>query len=111
VNEEEHWATNDTDPQIPAALAPAVAGAWSLHNFRKQPNLQIWEVLRTKFTPGKRPDTTLTGSNGTVLHALSPADYATIYGISPLYSNSQYGQGEHIAVVARSNLFNARTMV
>jgi subtilase family serine protease len=34
VNGEEHWA-NASDPQIPAALAPAVAGVWTLHNFYK----------------------------------------------------------------------------
>ena len=106
VNGQQHWA-NASDPQIPAALAPAVAGAWSLHDFRKEPNLRISpEIFKTKYTPGKRPDTTLTGSNGQVVHALSPADYATIYNINPLYLNAQYGQGEHIAVVARSNLFD-----
>ena len=105
VNGEEHWA-NASDPQIPAALAPAITGFWSLHDFRKQPKLKISpEILKTKYTPGKRPQTTLTGSNGQVIHALSPADYATIYNINPLYVNSEYGQGEHIAVVARSNLF------
>jgi hypothetical protein len=106
VNGEEHWA-NASDPLIPAALAPAIAGAWSLHDFRKQPNLRISPKLwKTKYLPGKRPDTTLTGSNGQVVHALAPADYATIYNINPLYLNSEYGQGEHIAVVARSNLFD-----
>jgi subtilase family serine protease len=83
VNGEEHWA-NASDPQIPAALAPAIAGVWSLHDFRKRPNLRISpEILKMKYTPGKRPDTTLTGSNGQVIHALSPADYATIYNINP----------------------------
>lgn len=105
VNGEEHWA-NASDPKIPAALAPAIAGTWSLHDFLKKPNLRISpQVLKTKYTPGKRPDATLTGSNGQVVHALSPADYAIIYNINPLYTNGQYGQGEHIAVVARSNLF------
>src|SRR5713226_3203475 len=40
VNGEEHWA-NASDPQMPAALAPAVAGVWSLHDFRKQPKIFI----------------------------------------------------------------------
>jgi len=105
VNGEEHWA-NATDPQIPAALAPVVAGVWTLHDFRKKPNIRISpERLSTKYTPGKRPNTTLTGSNGQVIHALSPADYATIYNINPLYQTQVFGQGVTIAVVARSNLF------
>src|SRR6266852_5451074 len=36
VNGEEHWA-NASDPQIPAALAPVVAGVNTLHNFYKKP--------------------------------------------------------------------------
>jgi len=103
VNGEEHWA-NTSEPQIPAALAPAVAGVWSLHDFRKKPRVHISRLtLRTKYTPGVRPDTTF--NNGT-LHALSPADYATIYNINPVYANSAYGQNVTIGVVGRSNLFN-----
>lgn len=105
LNGEEHWA-NASDPQIPTALAPAVAGVWSLHDFRKKPNIRIQpEKLVTKYTPGKRPDTTLTGLGGTI-HALSPADFATIYNLNPLYANGTLGT-RTIAVVARSNLFNS----
>jgi Pro-kumamolisin, activation domain/Bacterial Ig-like domain (group 3) len=103
VNGEEHWA-NASDPQIPAALAPAVAGVWTLHDFRKNPNVRMSpEKLIKKYTRGEAPNTTF--NNGT-LHALSPADYATIYNINPLYNNAISGQGITIAVVARSNLFN-----
>src|SRR6266852_1227057 len=40
VNGEEHWA-NASDPQIPAALAPVVAGVHTLHNFLKKPQIHI----------------------------------------------------------------------
>jgi hypothetical protein len=103
VNGEDHWA-NASDPQIPSALAPVVAGVWTLHDFLKKPNIRISpEVLKTKYTPGKQPDTTLTGSNGQVIHALSPADYATIYHITPLYNAGISGTGT-IAVVGRSDI-------
>src|SRR5579864_356618 len=36
MNGEDHWA-NVNDPQIPAALAPVIAGVVSLHNFPKKP--------------------------------------------------------------------------
>ena len=105
VNGEEHWA-NASDPQIPSALAPVVAGVWSLHDFKKKPKIEISKtVLKTKYTPGKRPNTTLSGFSGPI-HALSPADYGVIYNIAPLYAHSIYGQGVNIAVVARSNLFD-----
>ena len=103
VNGEEHWA-NATDPQIPSALAAAVAGVWSLHDFRKKPDIRIWpEKLTTKYTPGKRPATTLSNSNATI-YALSPADFATIYNINPIYDRGSTGAGG-IAVVARSDLY------
>jgi len=103
VNGEEHWA-NASDPQIPSALAPVVAGVWTLHDFLKKPNIRISpEILKTKYTPGKQPDTTLTGSNGQVIHALSPADFAIIYHLNPLYASGISGAGS-IAVVGRSNI-------
>ena len=41
VNGQPHWA-NASDPQIPMALAPAVAGVVTLHNFPRKPLLQIF---------------------------------------------------------------------
>jgi subtilase family serine protease len=41
ANGEEHWA-NAADPQIPTALAPAVAGIDSLHDFQKKPLVRAW---------------------------------------------------------------------
>src|ERR1700722_16449366 len=101
VNGEQHWA-NSTDPQIPTALAPAVAGVLTLHNFLKKPMLHMSEKpVAAKVHKGKRPEITL--SDGT--HALGPYDYATIYH-SPAFSGGVDGGDETIAVVGRSNLFN-----
>ena len=38
------------------------------------------------------------------MHYLSPADYATIYDIAPLYSQGFTGTGQTIAIVARTNI-------
>ena len=38
VNGVAHWA-NASDPQIPAALTPVVAGISTLHTFRKAPQI------------------------------------------------------------------------
>jgi len=97
-NGEQHWA-NASDPQIPAALVPAVAGVWSMHDFRKKSNL-VMDNSRYSVSPGSSP---LFTSN-TGRHALMPGDFATIYNISPLYAQGINGQGTHIAVVARSNI-------
>jgi hypothetical protein len=96
-----HWA-NASDPEIPAALAPVVAGVHSLHNFYAQPQLMISrEKVRATVVPGHPPQ--LTFSNG--FHALAPADYAVIYNATSAISSGVNGQGQRVAVVARSNLF------
>ncbi|HET7209431.1 MAG TPA: protease pro-enzyme activation domain-containing protein [Terriglobales bacterium] len=101
VKGKEHWA-NASDPQIPAALTPVVAGVHTLHNFLKKPMSRISDQqIPAKYVKGE-PLTTFT--NG--VHALSPADYATIYNINPAYSSGINGSNTTIAVVGRSNLFN-----
>ncbi|MGC9291895.1 MAG: Ig-like domain repeat protein [Acidobacteriaceae bacterium] len=88
---EQHIA-NATATSIPKALSPVVAGILSLHNFFSRPNI----------TPIKKggPSTDLGGGN----FALSPADFATIYDINPLYKASINGAGQTIAIVGRSDI-------
>lgn len=100
VNGEEHWA-NASDPKIPAALSPVVAGVSTLHNFHKKPHLHISsEKFTAAYQLGKQPQTTF--SNG--MHALSPADFAVIYNRNPLGAAGIDGNGTTIAVVGRSNI-------
>lgn len=97
-----HWA-NASDPDIPAALAPVVAGVHSLHNFYAQPQLVIsGEKVRATVRPGPPSQVTLSGG----FHGLAPADYAVIYHATPAFANGIVGAGQTIAVVARSNLFS-----
>ena len=101
VKEEQHWA-NASDPSIPTALTPAVAGVLTLHNFLKKPQVRISkQPLAVKIRPGKLPD--LTFSDGT--HAMGPQDFATIYN-SPAFNGGVTGAGITVGVVGRSNLFN-----
>ena len=79
ANGEQHWA-NASDPKIPAALAPAVAGVWSLHDFKKKTDTKMYGHYQAQ--PGKMPLFTPT----TGQHALMPADYAIIYNLNPLYT-------------------------
>jgi subtilase family serine protease len=102
VKGEAHWA-NASNPEIPEALAPVVAGLHSLHNSYKNPQLGLSpERGRLTVSPGAQPQVTF--SDGT--HALGPADYRLIYNAIPTLSSGINGQGQTIAVVARSNLFN-----
>ncbi|MGI8961076.1 MAG: protease pro-enzyme activation domain-containing protein [Bryobacteraceae bacterium] len=101
INSEEHWA-NANDPQIPAALAPVVAGVATLNTFRKRPLLHIsGQRLTATQQPGSSvPQFTSSDSS----HGLSPADYAVIYNINPLYQAGINGDGTTIAIVAKSNI-------
>ena len=103
VNGKAHWA-NASDPEIPVALAPVVAGVHSLHNFYTQPQLAMsLEKVSAKVTTSRPPQVTFSIGR----HALTPADYAVIYNANPALMSGINGQGQAIAVVARSNLFES----
>lgn len=100
----QHMA-NVSDPQIPAALSPVIAGVSGLHNFRpkslmhRATNFQSTEakVIRTK------PSVTFTGCgpNGTEeCYGVAPADFATIYNVPSTLT----GAGVNIAIVQDSNI-------
>jgi subtilase family serine protease len=85
---------NMNDPQIPAALAPAVIGIASLNDFRPAP--QYTYAANCGF--------------GSVLastcYAMVPADLATIYDLQPLYRSGITGAGQKIDVMEDSNLYD-----
>jgi subtilase family serine protease len=87
---------NSSDPTIPAALAPVVAGVVSLHDVFSAPQHTFATKLKASYT---NPEYT-SGS----AHYLSPADYATIYDINSLYGQAYTGTGETIAIVGRSDI-------
>jgi len=87
---------NMTDPEIPAALAPAVAGIASLHDFMPRP-------MKKKTAHG---DYTFS-SGGTPYYAVTPADLATIYNLNPLFKAGYSGQGQTIVVIEDTNVYSA----
>jgi subtilase family serine protease len=92
-----HFA-NMTDPQIPAALAPAVVGTVSLHDFRPTPML-VPKATNYSFTPCG--DDVASGP----CYAVTPPDLATIYNFKPLFSDGISGQGQTIYLIEDSNLY------
>ena len=103
VNDKDYWA-NANDPQIPAALAPVVAGFASLNNFPRKPlTHRLGTFTRSKATGEVRPLFTYTTSSRTYM-ALGPMDFATIYNVLPLWNNNLTGAGVTIAVVGESNI-------
>jgi hypothetical protein len=90
VGGREHIA-NMTDPQIPAALAPAVVGVVSLNDFMPQPMHE--------------PRANLTAGGGN--YYVAPADLATIYNLNPLFEAGLSGEGQTIVLVEDSDVYSS----
>src|ERR1700674_4991163 len=88
VRGEKH-VSNMADPQIPAALAPAVVGIVSLNDFRPKSLHQMRKVGANYTFPS---------SFGNA-YAMVPADLATIYNLNPLFKGGYAGQGQTIVVI------------
>ena len=91
VNGVPHIA-NFSDPQLPAALAPAVAGVVSMHDFQPR------AMKRAKYTFNYQGQTNW---------ALVPADLATIYDLNPLFAQGITGAGQTIVVIEDSDLYSS----
>ena len=133
VKGEAHIA-NMTDPQIPAALAPAVVGIKSLHNFFPKPLHHMGSTATRDSKSGKWMRSVPAATNATTSSApttlaavrpqvgisvpagggysayqvedLSPYDFATIYNVLPLWNASTPidGTGQTIAIAATSGI-------
>ncbi len=97
VKGEKHIA-NMSDPRIPAALAPVVAGVVSLHDFRPH---TMYKMRRAQ------AQFTFTDSLGGTNYAVVPADLATIYNLNPLFSAGLSGQGQAIVLIEDTDVFRA----
>ena len=84
--------SNFSDPQIPEALAPVVAGVVSMHDF--QPHA----MKRAKYT---------FASGGYTNQAVVPADLATIYNLNPLFAQGITGVGQTIVVIEDTDLYSS----
>src|SRR5947209_5276589 len=89
---------NVREPQIPAALAPAISGIVSLHDFR--PN-----AMHRMRQP--KPDFTVADPFGGNTYAVVPADLATIYNLNPLFNAGVSGQGQTIVLIEDTDVFSA----
>lgn len=69
---------NISAPSVPAGLSPVIAGV-TLNNFFPKPMLQRVSPAFTLKTPGQN------------YYAVTPADFATIYNVNPLFNGSALG--------------------
>jgi subtilase family serine protease len=94
----ERHVGNMSDPQIPAALAPVVAGVVSLHDFRPHTMHHLHKANR-QFTS--------TDLYGDVTYAVVPADLAKIYNLNPLFSAGISGQGQTIVLIEDTDVYKS----
>ncbi len=101
-----YWA-NATDPAIPAALAPAVGGVVSLHDFPRHPQHVVRGVFARAADSARalplQPAVTQS-CQGYTCYALGPYDFATIYNVLPLWSAGIDGSGWTLAIVGESDV-------
>ncbi|HEY9126681.1 MAG TPA: protease pro-enzyme activation domain-containing protein, partial [Acidobacteriaceae bacterium] len=113
------YSANVSDPAIPSALAPVVAGFASLNNFPRvhlsqQPRAVKYDKQAKKWMIAKPASAIGTSSgaaplyttvyNNTTFYPVTPADFATIYNLNPLYKAGIDGTGQTIAIVSESNI-------
>jgi hypothetical protein len=124
---------NMSDPQIPAALAPAVVGVKSLHNFFARPLHRTGSRVTRDAATGKwqrsgdstadsaqnptsgraspRPQfgVNVGGTNPYLVEDVAPYDFAAIYNVLPLWNASTAidGTGQTIAIAGTSDIVPA----
>lgn len=102
INGERHYA-NNADPQIPAALAPIIAGITPINDFPPTPYVKVlgkavYDRATRKFVPQ------WTFPEHTNLFEFSPGDFALQYDLNPLYAAGVNGSGVTIGLIGASNV-------
>lgn len=92
----EKHISNMSDPQIPAALAPAVSGIVSLNDFRPRAMHKL-----------RKAHASFTFDSFGPTYALVPGDLATIYNLNPLFAAGYSGQGQTIVLIEDTDVFSA----
>jgi len=103
VNGQEHWA-NASNPEIPAALAPVVAGVVSLNDFGPRANHTTFGPVRKAANTSEVKPLFDLPYNGATYYGFSPYDFATMYNITPLWNAGITGAGQIIAIPGQSDI-------
>jgi hypothetical protein len=103
VNGKTHLA-NATDPSVPAALAPVIAGLAPMNDFHPQPHLKVLgQAQFNSKTHQVTPQWTYP-EGGAVSYVMAPGDFATQYDINSVYKAGITGTGQSIAIISASNV-------
>jgi hypothetical protein len=91
------FISNSSDIQIPMALQAVVKGVVRLHSDPRSTTSYMGTKIHFKKTGSQ-----FTFDDGS--HYMTPADFAKIYNVQPLYDAGINGTGQTIAIVGRSNI-------
>lgn len=103
----QYYYANAVDPQVPAALAPVLAGFVSLNNFPAHRMSRYLGKASYDAATGQSTPQWTTSSTVSPLGyylAVSPGDFAVQYDLNPLYQAGTNGSGQTIAIVNDSNI-------
>jgi hypothetical protein len=104
IDGEMHIAT-DRDPEIPAALAPVIAGLAPVNDFHARSNVKILGSARfNRTTHEAQPEWTYPEGGGNTTYVFAPGDFATQYDINSVYKAGTNGAGQSIAILSASNV-------
>ena len=92
---------NSTDPQIPAALAPVIAGITPLNDFRPKSYMEV--LGQASYNP-KTHKITPQWTTASNVFALAPGDFAVQYDLNPLYTAGTNGTGVTIGIIGASDV-------
>ena len=107
LRNEKTYSANASDPQVPAALSPVIAGVVSLNNFPRKSFVHRLGTFQKSLATGEtKPLFTFSGCQAGNCYAVGPPDFATIYNTAPLLHASPAidGTGVTIAVVGETNI-------
>jgi subtilase family serine protease len=120
VRDEFHYA-NASNPMVPAALAPVISGFYGLNDMKPKPmhtkakvaqvkrSANGWNVAKVKSVENGSSGNAKSDFEwtdplfGSSWHLLAPADFATIYNVTPLYKTLD-GSDQTIAIVSGSDI-------
>jgi subtilase family serine protease len=101
-----------SDPLVPAALAPVIAGFNRLYSWHGHPLHHLVDrgttntgLVGADHRSQPAPEFTY-AYNGTTYYDVAPNDWYTIYNISPLFSAGINGAGQTIAVLEQTEVVN-----
>jgi pseudomonalisin len=96
---------NETDAQIPAALADAISSVAGLQTVRYRSALRMATPRPGSIDPVEIHPAGSNCSGSTCSYSVFPADFARIYNLDPVYAAGYKGSGQTIAVVGRSRVY------